>query len=92
MLSSFPSLTKDEFRDGCQALQKRCDGRLNGTDWLDIRWQQEALTIKKAYHVDSSKRLDDDTRTPDSEYWVTSLQEADSEDEVWFLPFCFTRR
>jgi len=48
MLSSLPGLTENEFRDACQALEKRCAGWLDDTDWLDIQWRHGVLTIKKS--------------------------------------------
>lgn len=92
MLSSFPCLTENEFRDGCRALQKRCDGRLCDTDWLDIRWQQGALAIRKAYPVKTSERQDDVTDTRRLGDTAASLEEADEEDEVRHLPVYCTGR
>jgi hypothetical protein len=89
MLSSFPSLSENEFRDGCQALQRRCQGRLDDTKWLDIRWQQDILTIKKLYHSGSSKDLQTDVKTHRPEDLASCLGDVDSEDEVLFWPRCF---
>jgi hypothetical protein len=91
MLRSFPSLSKNEFRDGCQALQRRCQGRLDNTNWLDIRWQQDALTIKKLYHSGSSKDLQTDAKTHHLEDLTSRLGDVDSEDEVLFWPMCALR-
>jgi hypothetical protein len=84
MLSCFPSLSENEFRYGCQALQGRCEGRLEDTDWLDIRWQQDVLTIKKSYHSGSSKDLQTDASTHPPEDLASRLGDVDSEDEVLF--------
>jgi hypothetical protein len=92
MLCSFPSLSKNEFRDGCQALQSRCQGRLDDTNWLDIRWQQDVLTIKKLYHSGSSKNLQTDVKTRHPEDLTSRLGDVDSEDEVLFWSRCFMRR
>jgi hypothetical protein len=92
MLSSFPSLSENEFRDGCQALQRRCQGRLDATNWLDIRWQQDFLTIKKLYHSGSSKDLQTDMKTYHPEDLASCLEDVDDEDEVLFWPMFFTRR
>jgi hypothetical protein len=85
MLSSLPSLTAHEFRDACQALQKRCDGRLDGTDWLDIQWQSSVLTIKKSCHINSLERLDVDTKTDEPDDSAVSLGVAHDEDDVCIL-------
>ena len=82
MLSSFPYLTDEEFGDACQALQKRCDGQLDDTDWLEIRWQQGALIIKREYYVKPLERPDEDAKSYDPEASSISLGEADNEDEV----------
>jgi ubiquitin-like-conjugating enzyme ATG10 len=89
MLSSFPSLSENEFRDGCQALQRRCQGRLDDTDWVDIRWQQNVLTIKKLYHSPSAKDLQTGAKTDHPEDLASRLGDVDSEDEVLFWPMCF---
>jgi hypothetical protein len=82
MLSSFPSLCEAEFRDGCKALQKRCDGRLEDTDWLNIKWQPGVLNIKKSYHINSLEHLDDDTKADEPDDSAVYLEEADREDDV----------
>ena len=92
MLSCFPSLSENEFRDGCQALQRRCEGRLEDTDWLDIRWEEDVLTIKKSYHSGSSKDLQTDVKTHHPADLTSHLGDVDSEDEVLIWPICFTRR
>lgn len=92
MPSSFPSLGENDFRDGCQALQRRCQGRLDATNWLDIRWQQDFLTIKKLYHSGSSKDLQTDMKTYHPEDLASCLEDVDDEDEVLFWPMFFTRR
>ena len=92
MLCSFPSLSENEFRDGCQALQRRCQGRLDDTNWLDIRWQQDVLTIKKLYHSGFSQDLQTDAKTHHPEDLTSRLEDVDSEDEVLIWPMCFTRR
>ena len=82
MLVSAPCLSEDEFCDGCQALQKRCHGRLDDTNWLDIRWQQGTLIIRKAYQVNASEGLNGVTETYEEEDLPTSPVEVDREDEV----------
>lgn len=85
MLSALPGLTENEFRDGCQALQKRCDGQLDDTDWLDIQWHPGVLTIKQSCHVNSLDRLDADAKTDEQEDSTASLGNADDEDDVCIL-------
>ena len=88
MLSSLPGLTEHEFRDACQALQKRCNGRLDGTDWLDIQWQSSVLTIKKSCHVNLLERLDVETQTDESDEPddpAASRGVAHDEDDVCIL-------
>jgi hypothetical protein len=82
MLSSFPGLTESEFGDGCEALQKRCNGRLDDTDWLAVTWQEGALTIKKSYHVNSLDRPHDHAKTHDSDGSAICLVDVDDEDDV----------
>ena len=92
MVSAFPCLTENEFRNGCRALQNRCDGRLHETDWLDVRWQQGALAIRKAYPVKSSECQDGVTDVHPLGDLAAPLEEADEEDEVRHLPVYDTGR
>ena len=85
MLSSLPGLTENEFRDACQALEKRCAGRLDDTDWLDIQWRHGVLTIKKSYHITSPETLDVDTETCELGDLAASPGDADDEDNVRIL-------
>lgn len=91
MLSSFPALTEDEFRNACEEMQKRCTGQLDDTDWLDIKWHQGALTIRKAYHVDLLERMDD-TKIYEPDDQVLYLGGADDEDDVRILQVSCERR
>lgn len=85
MLSSLPGLTENEFRDACQALQKRCDGRLDNTDWLDIQWRDGVLTIRKSYHISSMETLEVDTKTCEADDLAASLGDVDDGDNVRIL-------
>ena len=85
MLSSPPGLTENEFRDACQALEKRCAGRLDDTDWLDIQWRHGVLTIKKLYHISSPETLDADTETCEPGDLAASPGDADDGDNVGIL-------
>ena len=82
MLSSFPSLTLNEFADGCQSLQRRCENNLGETDWLSVRWHQEVLTIRKSYRVNTSAPLGCKVRTDSPEASVDVLADEFGEDEV----------
>ncbi|RMZ80735.1 hypothetical protein DV738_g2607, partial [Chaetothyriales sp. CBS 135597] len=49
LLTAYPSITRDEFQQACQAFESRCqDGRrLDGTDWLSVTWTGEEVRIKQ---------------------------------------------
>ena len=51
MLKAWPSLTSDEFTDACLQLETSASGRLDGTNWLSLKWEVAtgALCIKKQY-------------------------------------------
>lgn len=85
MLSSLPGLTHNEFRNACQALQERCDGRLDDTDWLDVHWRHGVLTIKKSYHISVLETLEADAKTCESDDLAASLGDADDGDNVRIL-------
>lgn len=82
MLSLLPGLTENEFGHGCQALQMRCDGRLDDTDWLRVRWQDGVLSIKKSYHIKSLENLAINTTSCESDQSATSLGEDNDGDDV----------
>lgn len=46
-LRAFPSITEPEFAEACKALESRSLDRLDGTDWLSVRWSGEELIIKQ---------------------------------------------
>ncbi|EXJ81349.1 hypothetical protein A1O3_07639, partial [Capronia epimyces CBS 606.96] len=46
-LQAFPSISEAEFAEACQALESRALDRLDGTDWLSVRWSGEDLFIKQ---------------------------------------------
>jgi hypothetical protein len=45
MLQVYPSLTEEEFVEGCRAVEKRCHDRLSGSDWLSVKWTGSDLQI-----------------------------------------------
>ena len=53
MLKAWPTLTSDEFTDACLQFETSAFGRLDGTDWLSLRWDDAtgALYIKKQCQI-----------------------------------------
>jgi hypothetical protein len=45
MLQVYPSLTEEEFVEGCRAVEKRCHDGLSGLDWLSVKWTGSDLQI-----------------------------------------------
>ncbi|KAI1621681.1 hypothetical protein EDD37DRAFT_653037 [Exophiala viscosa] len=52
-LQAFPSITEDEFREGCKALEDRSFDKLDGTDWLSVKWTGKELIIKQRRAIHS---------------------------------------
>ncbi|KAK5247571.1 hypothetical protein LTS06_007266 [Exophiala xenobiotica] len=54
-LETFPSISDAEFQAACQALEDRCFDKLNGTDWLSVRWTRGGeLVIKERRPIKNS--------------------------------------
>lgn len=53
-LEIFPSISDAEFQAACKALENRSFDRLNGTDWLSVRWTGEELVIKQRRQISNS--------------------------------------
>ena len=62
MLASYPYITYQEFDEACQLLARRCDGKLDSTDWIAVNHDPEVLHIKKSYAI-PNKQDDDDVRS-----------------------------
>ena len=55
MLKAWPSLTSDEFTDACLQLETSASGRLDGTNWLSLKWEVATgtLYIKKQCQIEA---------------------------------------
>ena len=47
MLDGYPSITELQFRDACEAFEKRSHDRLDGTSWQSVRWTGVELLIRE---------------------------------------------
>ena len=56
MLKAWPSLTSDEFTAACLRFETSASGRLDGTNWFSLKWDDAkgALYIKKQYQIEAS--------------------------------------
>jgi len=61
-LQAFPSITEDEFQQACRALEDRSSDKLDGTDWLGVRWTGKELIVKqkRAVHSPEHETTDED--------------------------------
>ena len=46
-LQAFPAITEKELAEACKALEQRSADKINGTDWLSVRWTGEELIIRQ---------------------------------------------
>ncbi len=75
-LETFPSISDAEFQAGCKALENRGFDRLNGTDWLSVRWSGEELLIKERRQITNSNS------NPTREENNDGYEELENEDDV----------
>jgi len=87
MLPSFPSLNLDEFRDACQALQRRCENHLDETDWISVKWHDDELTVRKSYNATKSDSLSAHTQNKGLEESVDEIGIEFGEDEQTLARF-----
>lgn len=48
MATYYPAITPDEYTEACKQLERLCKGRLEGSDWIDIKWTGKALQIQQS--------------------------------------------
>jgi hypothetical protein len=51
-VQSFPAVSRQEFAEACQALERRSADTISGTDWLSVRWTGEELLIRKKHKIE----------------------------------------
>lgn len=82
MLSAFPCIAADEFAQSCQSLESRCQDFLEGTEWLSVEWDQNALYIKKKCKIEGQV---EHNGSPNLKSEDEQFVDAETE-EVGFLP------
>lgn len=64
MVKAWPALAGDEFAEACHKLELAASGRLDGTDWVGLTWDDTgALFIKKQIHVEEKDKRNDEVET-----------------------------
>jgi hypothetical protein len=64
MVKAFPTISAEEFAEACCKLEENVSGRLDGTNWLGLTWDEEgALHIKKQSEVEPQRNGNYDQET-----------------------------
>lgn len=50
-MQSYPSMTRSEFSQACQTLERCCQGRLDGSNWSFVRWNNDELIIRERREI-----------------------------------------
>lgn len=58
-LQVFPSISVSEFADACTAIEEKSADRLNGTDWVSVKWTGSELLIKQQRYMNPVRRAPD---------------------------------
>lgn len=86
MLEFYPSITAEQFAEGCQSLERRCHDNLDGTTWLSVSWTGRELQIKERRqyqpNLSVSKSLEERKRdsTSDSAAVESTIVDLDEDD------------
>lgn len=78
-IKDFPSISRLEFADACKALEDRSSDRLEGTDWVSVKWTGSELLIKQRKNINSDQQVPggEDNSIPAQEI-VEELTESDT--------------
>ncbi|KAF7513730.1 hypothetical protein GJ744_007781 [Endocarpon pusillum] len=58
-MQHFPSISKAEFHDGCQAFYDTIVSVLDGNSWLQVAYESDVLSIKKEYIIKTPSTLNE---------------------------------
>lgn len=57
MVKAWPTFASDEFAEACQQLEANAFGRLDGTNWLSLAWDERgALHVRKHIEIQEQKQ------------------------------------
>ena len=70
MLAAYPSITQDDFSEACQSLETRCSDRIDGTEWLSVKWTGGELRIKQRRYVKKKQEENDGGKELESDAGV----------------------
>ena len=82
MLTAFPTLTETEFVEACRCFEHKCFARLDGTNWLSVKWDTDgALHVKQLYLCTVQGEGENSEKDEKADAW-TNTQADEMEDEV----------